>query len=186
MKRLAIILLTVFLSVFFVQAQWENEVDYGDGTTQRTAVQMTLAEGVSYYKYTGVAADTAGTEQDTVFFEIFSNKDCALTCNARVEATRTGTTDDYEISLQGKVFENDSWTSINDQASQTASVSLYEPETSLVDTLDTNTTGTVANAIPGSADNFYRYFRVLVATDGNCAVTDKLTVNYVIFKLYER
>jgi len=143
-------------------------------STARTALQRTLPKGVTYLKYSCAAADTAGTGQDTLYFEIMSNKNCPLNCNARVEATRTGTSEDYEIRLQGKVFENDSWTSLVDSTAQTASLSLYHPDVQ------------VDKAQAGSTNSFYRYFRILIGTDGTCGAADKLTINYVIFKLYER
>ena len=151
--------------------------------TARTALQRTLKKGVTYFKYTCVAADTCGTEQDTLYFEILSNKNVPVTCNARAEVTRTGSTETYGIDLEGKVFENDTWTKIVENNAQTASKSLYEPETSMVDS-----TGLVdpANAMPGSGDNFYRYFRIFIDNDGTCGDADKLTINYAIFKLYER
>ena len=169
MKRLFISLVLI-LAVVSVNAQ----------ITKRTAVQRTLSKSVTYYKYTGVAADTLGTEQDTIVFEILSNKNQPVTCNARVELTRTGSTETYGIDLEGKVFENDTWTKLVENNAQTASVSLYEPETSMVDSAG------VANAMPGSGDNFYRYFRVFMDNDGTCGAADKATINYVIFKLYER
>jgi len=175
MKRLIGILVLLLAAISFISAQ----------VTARTCVQYNMAESATYYKYTGVAADTCGTEQDTLYFEILSNKTRPVTCNARVEVTRTGSTETYDIDLEGKVFENDSWSKIVENATQEASKSMYEPETSMVDTLEATHVG-VANAMPGSGDNFYRYFRVFVGNDGTCGKADKLTVDYVIFKLYER
>jgi len=170
MKRLIIILALFLGAVSLISAQ----------VTKRTAVQRTLSKGTYYYKYTGVAADTVGTEQDTIVFEILSNKNTPVTCNARVELTRTGSAETYSIDLKGKVFENDTWTKISENAAQTASLSMYEPETSMVDSAG------VADAMIGSGDNFYRYFRVFMDNDGTCGAADKATINYVIFKLYER
>lgn len=174
MKRLIGILVLLFVAVSFIAAQ----------VTARTAVQRTLKKGVTYYKYTGVAADTCGTEQDTLYFEILSNKNVPVTCNARAEVTRTGSTETYGIDLEGKVFENDTWTTISENNAQSASKSIYEPETSMVDS--TGFEHVTAHAMPGSGDNFYRYFRVFIDNDGTCGAADKLTVDYVIFKLYER
>jgi len=171
MKRLILFLGLILLSVATMFAQ----------TTARTAVQRTLKKGVTYYKYTGVTADSITNYQDTLFFEILSNKNTPVTCNARIEFTvGESEAEDYEIRLQGKVFENDTWTSLVDSTAQTASLSLYEPETSMVDS-----TG-VPNAMPGSGDNFYRYFRMVLANDGDFTATDTCNVDYVIFKLYER
>jgi len=148
--------------------------------TARTAVQRTLSNRATYYKYTGVAADTCGTEQDTLYFEILTNKHGPTNVNARIEVTRTGSTESYDMDLEGKVFENDSWSKVNENATQTASLSLYQPETSLSDS-----TG-VADAMPGSGANFYRYWRVFIGNDGTCGAADKLTVDYIIFKVYRR
>lgn len=176
MKRLIL-----FLGLILLSATMFAQV------TARTALQRTLPKGVTYFKYTCVAADTCGVEQDTLYFEILSNKNMPITCNARVEATRSGTSETYGIDLEGKVFENDTWTTISENNAQTASISLYEPETSMIDTINTSaSTGTTAHALPGSGDNFYRYFRVFIDNDGTCAAGDRLTINYVIFKLYER
>lgn len=175
MKRLIGILILLFAAISFISAQ----------VTARTAVQYTMRKGATYYKYTGVAADTCGTEQDTLYFEILTNKDVPVTCNARAEVTRTGSAETYDMDLEGKVFENDSWSKIVENATQTASLSFYEPETSMVDTVS-NVPHGVGNAMPGSGDNFYRYFRVFIGNDGTCGAADKLTVNYVIFKVYER
>ena len=61
-----------------------------------------------------------------------------------------------------------------DSSAQTASLSLYHPDVEV----------DVTQA--GSVTPFYRYFRMLIGTDGTVEVTDKLTIDYVIFKLYER
>ena len=153
--------------------------------TARTAVQRTLSNRATYYKYTGVAADTCGTEQDTLYFEILTNKHVPTNVNARIEVTRTGTTESYDMDLEGKVFENDSWSKVVENATQSASKSMYQPETSMVDSLECTHVG-IANAMPGSGPNFYRYWRVFIGNDGTCGAADKLTVDYIIFKIYRR
>ena len=162
MKKLFLIF-SLILAVIAVQAQ----------START-VTKTLNSSRTYYEYTGVAADTVGTGQDTLSFEFLINKNYPVSVAARVEVTRTGSTDDYEIRLQGKVFENDSWTSLVDSTAQTGSLSLYEPDANM------------AKTQAASVDNFYRYFRVLIGSDGSVAAADKLTVNYVYLKIYNR
>lgn len=152
--------------------------------TARTAVQRTLSNRATYYKYTGVAADTCGTEQDTLYFEILTNKHVPTNVNARIEATRTGSTETYDMDLEGKVFENDSWSKVVENATQVASKSLYQPETSLVDS--TGSLNTLGDPMPGSGPNFYRYWRVFIGNDGTCGAADKLTVDYIIFKVYRR
>ena len=155
-------------------------------TTARTGLDNhSLRKSVTYYSYTGVAADTCGTEQDTLFYSIRINKDGPVTVNARANLTRTGTTETYDIDLEGKVFLTDSWSKVLENATQTASKSLYQPETSMVDSLESTHVG-VANAIPGSAAQFYRYWRVFIGNDGTCGAADKMTVNSIEFKIYKR
>ena len=182
MKKLMLILIGAFISVSLF-AQWSNPVDYGGGTTQRTVIQKTLPAGVTFYKYTGVTADTTGAEQDSLFFEILSNKNAPLTCNARLEFDTIQIATDgevYAVSLQGKVFENDTWTSIKDETSKFGDISLYEPSTSLADSANQVTINN------GNSDNYYRYFRVLIANDATLNAGNKAVIDYVIFNLYER
>lgn len=143
--------------------------------TARTAVQRTLSNRATYYKYTGVAADTCGTEQDTLYFEILTNKHGPTNVNARIEVTRTGETENYDMDLEGKVFENDNWSKVVENATQTASKSMYMPDVRV------DSTG-----LAGSAEPFYRYWRVFIGNDGDCGAADKLTVDYIIFKVYLR
>jgi len=140
----------------------------------RTVYQKTLRDGQWFYEYTGVAADTVGTAQDSLIYEILTNKARPVNAAVRLEVTRTGSTDDYEYRLQGKVFENDTWTSLVDSTAQTVSRSLYHPDVEV----------DVTQA--ASVTPFYRYFRLVVASDGTVAATDKLKVNKVIWKFWER
>lgn len=164
----------ILLGLVFISANLLAQV------TAKTCDQHVMGAKRTYYKYTGVAADTCGTEQDTLYFEIQANKNTALTCNARIEVTRTGSTETYGLDLEGKVFANDTWTKIVENNAASASVSLYEPSTSLVDSVNQATINS------GNSDNYYRYFRVFVDNDGTCGAADKLTIDAVIFKLYER
>jgi len=162
MKKLMLILIGAFICAS-VMAQ----------VTARTAVQHVLSAKKTYYEYTGVAADTCGTEQDTLYFEIEVNKNTAVNCNARIEVTRTGSTETYSLDLYGKVFENDSWTAIVQNAGATASATLSD------------TCGITSAGLRVPA-NFFRYYRVFVDNDGTCGAADKLTVDKVYFKVYER
>jgi len=165
MKRLIGILILLFAAISFIAAQ----------STARTALSTTLRKGVTYYEYACVAADTIGTDQDTLTFEVLTNKNGPVNVAARVEVTRTGSTDDYEMRLQGKLFANDSWASVKDYSAQTASLTLHMPNV-IVDT-----SGYGTNAAP-----FYRYWRVLIGSDGTVTVSDKLTVNKFLIKIFER
>jgi len=160
------------ISILFVFALFSAYVF--SQPTHRDADSKVLKAGQFFYEYTGVAADTCGTEQDSVIFEVLTNKPTPLNVAVRVESTRTGNSEDYEISLQGKVFENDTYASLIDSTAQTADLSLYHPDVEV----------DVTQA--ASVTPFYRYFRVVVANDGTCAVTDKLTIDAVIWKFWER
>jgi len=170
MKRLLF-----FISFLFIAAGLFAQ------STARTALSRTLRSGVSYFEYTGVAADTVGTDQDSLFFEITTNRDSPINVAARIEVTRTGSTDDYEYKLQGKVFENDVWPtatalplSVDSANAQTGDLSLYHA--------DVEVDATQA----ASVTPFYRIWRVVIAGDGTVAAADKLTVDKIIFKIWNR
>ena len=147
----------------------------------RTVFSRVLSPDVSYFEYTGVAADTIGTNQDSLFFEIITNRNVPINVAARIEVTRAGVTDDYEYKLQGKVFANDLWPtatlkpiSVDSVNSAILSASLYHKAVQVDGTQAASTTP------------FYRIWRVVVASDGAVAAADKLTINKVIFKIWDR
>jgi len=149
-------------------------------STARTSDTHVMAAGATYYEYTGVAADTVGTDQDSLIFNFYPNKNCPVIVSARVEGTRTGTTDDYEMKLQAKVFPNSLWPaadlapiSVDSVNSATTSQELYPPSVAL-------DAAQAADVVP-----FRRIWRVIVASDGTVAATDKFTVTKVIWKVYE-
>jgi hypothetical protein len=145
--------------------------------TARTADSRTLKGAQFFYEKTAIAADTVGTGQDSVIYEILVNKNTPVAIAVHVAATRTGTTDDYEVRLQGKVFENDAYTSLVDSTAQTfatGKLSLYMPDVR-IDTVQA-----------ASTPPFYRYFRVVLASDGAVAKADKLTVSKVQWKVWQR
>ena len=148
--------------------------------TARTSDQHVLPAKRTFYEYTGVAADTCGTEQDTLKFEIEINKSCPVNFNVRIELTRTGSAETYNIDLEGRRFDNDAWTKIVELAGQSASVTIAEPSTSLVDSINQVTINS------GLSDNFFRYFRLQIDNDGTCGAADKATVDAVLWKFYER
>jgi hypothetical protein len=145
--------------------------------TARTADSRTLKGAQFFYEKAAIAADTVGTGQDSVIYEILVNKNTPVAIAVHVAATRTGTTDDYEVRLQGKVFENDAYTSLVDSTAQTfatGKLSLYMPDVR-IDTVQA-----------ASRPPFYRYFRVVLASDGSVAAADKLTVSKVQWKAWQR
>ena len=145
--------------------------------TARTADSRTLKGAQFFYEKAATAADTVGTDQDSVIYEILVNKNTPVAIAVHVAAKRTGTTDDYEVRLQGKVFENDAYTSLVDSTAQTfatGKLSLYMPDVR-IDTVQA-----------ASTPPFYRYFRVVLASDGAVAAADKLTVSKVQWKVWQR
>ncbi len=145
--------------------------------TARTADSRTLKGAQFFYEKAAIAADTVGTDQDSVIYEILVNKNTPVAIAVHIAATRTGTTDDYEVRLQGKVFENDAYTSLVDSTAQTfatGKLSLYMPDVR-IDTVQA-----------ASKPPFYRYFRVVLASDGAVAAADKLTVSKVQWKVWQR
>jgi hypothetical protein len=145
--------------------------------TARTADSRTLKGAQFFYEKAATAADTVGTGQDSVIYEILVNKNTPVAIAVHVAATRTGTTDDYEVRLQGKVFENDAYTSLVDSTAQTfatGKLSLYMPDVR-IDTVQA-----------ASTPPFYRYFRVVLASDGTVAAADKLTISKVQWKVWQR
>lgn len=150
--------------------------------TARTADSRTLKGAQFFYEKVATAADTVGTDQDSVIYEILVNKNTPVAIAVHVAAKRTGTTDDYEVRLQGKVFENDAYTSLVDSTAQkfaTGKLSLYMPDVRIDDVrIDT--------VQAASTPPFYRYFRVVLASDGSVAAADKLTVSKVQWKVWQR
>ena len=134
-----------------------------------THVSHTIRSGESYYEWTG-AAVIGGVTADTAYWEILANKHTPTNCNVRVELTRKGTTDTYDIDLQGKIFANGTYAAIAESAANTATKEL-------LDTTRLNS---------GNAAKYYRYYRVIVNDDNACAATDSITVSKVAFKLYEK
>ena len=139
-----------------------------------TAVSHIMSSGATYYEYTPTAAQYIGGTDlcgyDTLYFEILTNKNTPVVCNARVEVSvRKGTTDTYDMDLQGKIFENGTYAAIIEGAGKTATFEL----------LDTT-------SMYGLPAKFYRYYRVIVNDDNSVAATDSLILSKVIFKLYEK
>jgi len=140
-----------------------------------TAVSHVMASGATYYEYTPTAAQYIGGAAgahgyDTLYFEILTNKNSQVVCNARVEvSSRIGSADTYDMDLQGKIFANSTYAAIIESATNTTHKELLD------------TTGVYAKPA-----KYYRYYRVIVNDDNACATTDSLIIGKVVFKLYER
>ena len=140
------------------------------GTTARGPI--TLGAGSAVYTFTPTSAQYLGgvLGKDTLTFEILSNKIGPVTCVAFVDVNaRKGSTDTYSYNLAGKHFTSSTYTTINNQAAKVADLVV-------ADTL---------NASERDNDQYYRYFRVTLATDNSCAVTDSITFTAINFKIME-
>jgi len=163
MKKIISILfmLALFGAYGFAQITDSHEVD-----------SKLLRAGETYYKWTGTQT-IGGVTQDTAYWELQTNKNVPTNCNVRVTFTREGTTDDYDSDLQGKLFDGSTYEA------------LIESDGNIVSFELTDTT-TFTGDIGALPDTFYRYYRVYVADDDDCAETDSIIITSVEFKLYER
>lgn len=139
----------------------------------RTVVSHVMKAGQTYYEFVPRASDYIGGKNgyDTLYFEILTNKNVPTNCNVRVDVTRVGTTDTYDIDLQGKLFEKSTYAAIVESAANTASKELAD---------------TTRTSLTQSPAGFFRYYRIIVNNDNAQAATDSLIINKVSFKLYER
>jgi len=139
-----------------------------------TVDSHTMRAGQTYYEFTPAAkyylGGVAAVGYDTLYFELLTNKNMPTNVNARVEVTRVGTTDTYDIDLQGKIFENGTYAALLESAANTASKEI-------ADTTRLNL---------GNVTKYYRYYRLIVNHDNACATTDSLVIDKVIWKIYER
>jgi len=161
MKRLITIL---FVFAFF------SAYTFGQITSSHEVDSKTLRSGDTYYKWTGTQT-IGGVTADTAYWEILSNKNVPTNCNIRVTLTRAGTTDTYDIDLQGKVFSGSTYAALMESAANTASKELADT--------------TRMNLHTSAIAKYYRYYRVVVNDDNACAATDSIIVSSVEFKLYE-
>ena len=141
-----------------------------DGTTARGPI--TLGAGSSVYTFTPTSAQYLGgvLGKDTLTFEILSNKIGPATAACFIDvSSRIGTTDTYSYTLAGKYFLNESYTTINAQAAKVADLLV-------ADTL---------NASERDNDQYYRYFRITLATDNSCATSDSIVFSAINFKVME-
>lgn len=166
MKKLILFIVMAFGFVAYMAAQ------------TGTAVSHVMARDAYYWEYTPTAKQyiggaTTATDAgfDTLYFEIAANKSMPVNCNVRVEVTRAGTTDSYDIDLQAKLFANSSYAAIVESATNTASKELAD---------------TIRYQMNPNTAKAYRYYRVIVNDDNACAATDSLKITKVIFRLLER
>lgn len=140
---------------------------------QTATVTKTLSANQTYYEYTPSSTQYIGGKlgYDTIYFEIQANKHTKVVCNARVEvSSRKGTTDTYDMDLQGKIFANGTYAAIVESSANVATKELLDTTSYLAE-----------------PPTYYRYYRVLVNNDNAPAeTTDSLILSKVIFKIYQR
>lgn len=159
-------LIVTFIAFAFLSASLIGQ------SKTKTAHSYVMPAGKTYYEYVPKKSDYIGTHgYDTLYFEILTNKNVPTNCNVRVDVTRAGSTDTYDIDLQGKLFEGSSYAAIVESAANTASKELAD---------------TTRTSLTQSPAKFFRYYRVIVNNDNAQAATDSLIINKVSFKLYER
>ena len=154
--------------------------------TAITAESINMPKNETYLSFKVAAGDTCGVEQDTVYYEVLSNKTKALSCNAHITGTRTGTDEIFGMTLEGKVWSTGTYVLIDSINTGVVAgefeFELNEQYTSIVDSTD----ATLSAHASGIDDNFYRYFRIMITNDGACAIGDLFTPSVVEIKLYER
>lgn len=162
--------------IFFIALAFVA-VAYTTGQTA-TAVSHVMDRDAFYWEYTptvnqyiGGATTATNAGYDTLYFEIAANKPMPVNCNVRVELTRVGTTDTYDIDLQAKLYANSSYAAIVESATNSASKELSD---------------TIRYQMNPNTAKAFRYYRVIVNDDNNCAATDSIRITKVIFRLLER
>lgn len=173
MKKLFIFLFLSFLAVnLFAQ--------------ERTLSTYNLPEALTYYKYTGVAADTLmyGT-QDTIDIPVFLNKEYPIQYYAKFNVDTIGDNDfKLKVAVLGKVFEDESWSAIaadsSDVTANGTDVVVYSksnPSYSFgADSTITQTYGA----------HYYRYLLFRLIVNGSTTPGDGFTLNDMELKLFER
>jgi hypothetical protein len=131
-----------------------------------------LSTSESYCVFTPSATQYLGGKvgKDTLQFDVLVNKAGPVTAVALVDVkARVGTTDTYSFDLQGKHFSASSYASVFAGTGKSADYELAD--TTLLTEKELGT--------------FYRYYRVELTTDDNCADTDSITFNAIYFKFHE-
>ena len=152
--------------------------------TARTYESINMPKGDTYLSFKISDTDTCGTERDTVYYEVLSNKNKAVSVNAHITGTRAGTGEVFGMTLEGKVWSTGTYVLIDSINTGVVAgefeYELNEQNTSLVDSTNQKL------ALSGVTDNFYRYFRIMITNDGTAPAADLFTPSVVEIKLYER
>ena len=87
-----------------------------------TRTMKTFGKTQTYWKYNGVASDTImGTDQDTVEYPMFLNKDYPVQFYINATFDTIGEDDNQAVTvyLLGKVFEDENWAAIANSGTTT-------------------------------------------------------------------
>lgn len=171
---------------------------------ERTLSTYNLPEALTYYKYTGVAADTLmyGT-QDTIDIPVFLNKEYPVQFYANFNVDTIGDNDfKLQVKVLGKVFEDESWSAITDGTSATitangtnfAIYSISNPSYSMAASVDTflvaagdslikNVARTVTQTYSA---HYYRYLLFRLILSDTSTTGDGFTLNNMELKIWRR
>ena len=127
--------------------------------------QKSLNINQYYYEYSLGASDTVSNNDTLWYAQLFLNKTEPIKYDIQVKVDSLSGTPTTDISLQGKVFESDSWTNITTVS--------WAGTTS--DTTFTYTENSTAK--------YYRYLRVY--NDAN-TTAQKYKINYIKCKIWDK
>lgn len=176
--------------------------------SQERTVTKDVKKGFTYYKYTGTSADTLiETNQDTIdiVFQLeLSQRISKIAVKSRFDVI-SGADTTVAISVDGKLFSDDSYTSIinstlsdavtADNTVKTVSTTFTESLSSAAYVMLTDTTGLSGYpadsiSVPSytitatPADYSYRYIRVRYIIQGDDSVGTGIKIDEVELKVY--
>jgi hypothetical protein len=139
---------------------------------------QTFKGDATYLKYTAVAKDTLSVLQDTIRIPFLTNKDWPYEWYGTITMdTIDGADTTVTVNLLGKMFEDDTWSSVTTQLSSAVTAStktVFKSMTNLKDTTD--------NEVIISR---YRYLMLEMIIKGNDFVGKGIKLNDVELKLFQ-
>lgn len=153
---------------------------------ERTLSTYNLPEALTYYKYTGVAADTLmyGT-QDTIDIPIFVNKEYPVQYYAKFNVDTIGDNDfKLKVAVLGKVFEDESWSAISADSTAVTDNSTDVVVYSTSNPIYTFASDSTITQTYGA--HYYRYLLFRLIVNSTTTTGDGFTLNDMELKLFER
>lgn len=161
--------------------------------TRRT--MKTFGKTQTYWKYNGVASDTImGTDQDTVEYPMFLNKDYPVQFYINATFDTIGEDDNQAVTvyLLGKVFEDENWAAIansgtttittDNQAITVESIDNTGAFTVAYEAVDTSEISTIT---PSNVSSYYRYLMVRIVDNTN-TVDQGVKLDNIEVKIWDR